>query len=248
VGINTFILTQSGGNEGLGFAVPSAILQFAYPQLRQYGHLHRGIMGIKVQSISPALAAGLNLPRDWGVIIADVFPEMPAEKVGLKIQDIILSMNGKHIDSLPIFGINLFLINPGEQVKLEVLRGSERLSFNVPVIEQKREVDRLQDMADPEDNLIKKLGAIGLEIDAKVLELVSDLRLDSGVMVVGRMFSADELENSLMAGDVIHAVNGLAISKQKDLNDALDAIKPPKPAILQIEREGKYSYLTIQME
>ncbi len=248
IGINTFILTQSGGNEGLGFAIPSAILQFAYPQLRQYGHLHRGIMGIKVQAITPAMSAGLSLSRDWGVIIADVLPNSPGEQVGLKIQDIILSMNGKHIDSLPIFGINLFMINPGEKINLEVLRGTGKLSFEVPVIEQKREVDRLQDMADPEDNLIKKLGVIVLEVDAKVLELVSDLRLASGVMVVGRMVSSDEWENDLMAGDVIHAVNGLAISSLKDLDDALDAIKPPKPAVLQIEREGKFSYLTIQME
>jgi serine protease Do len=248
VGINTFILTQSGGNEGLGFAIPSAILRFAYPQLRQYGHLHRGVMGIKVQAVTPAIAAGLSLSRDWGVIIADVLPDSPGETAGLKIQDIIISMNGKHIDSLPIFGINLFTINPGEKIKLEALRGTEKLSFEVPVIEQKREVDRLQDMADPEANLIKKLGVIGLEIDAKVLELVSDLRLDAGVMVVGRMFSSDELENNLMAGDVIHAVNGLAISGLKDLNEALDAVKSPKPTVLQIEREGKFSYLTIQME
>ena len=62
IGINTFILTQSGGNEGLGFAIPSAILQFAYPQLRQYGHLHRGVMGIKVQAVNPAMAVGLVSP------------------------------------------------------------------------------------------------------------------------------------------------------------------------------------------
>ena len=182
------------------------------------------------------------------MIIADVFPDSPGEKAGLKIQDIILSMNGKHIDSLPIFGINLFMINPGEKIKLEELRGTEKLSFEVQVIEQKREVDRLQDMAIPEDNLIKKLGVIGLEVDAKVLELVSDLRLDSGVIVVGRLVSPDELENSLMAGDVIHAVNGLAISGLKDLTEALDAIQPPKPAVIQIEREGNFSYLTIQVE
>ena len=72
VGINTYILTESGGNEGLGFAIPSAIVAFAYPQLRRYGHVHRGETGIEVQAITPGLAAGLKLPTDSGVIISDV--------------------------------------------------------------------------------------------------------------------------------------------------------------------------------
>jgi serine protease Do len=67
VGINTFILTQGGGNEGLGFAIPSAVVAFAYPQLRKYGHVHRGEIGIAVQAITPTLAAGLKLPIEWGV-------------------------------------------------------------------------------------------------------------------------------------------------------------------------------------
>src|SRR6266436_633597 len=77
VGLNTFILTQSGGNEGLGFAIPSATIAFAYPQLRRYGHVHRGETGIAVQAISPSLAAGLKLPGDWGVIVSDVAPGSP---------------------------------------------------------------------------------------------------------------------------------------------------------------------------
>lgn len=248
VGINTFILTQSGGNEGLGFAIPSAILQFAYPQLRQFGHLRRGVMGVFVQAVSPTLAAGLNLVRDWGVMISDVIPGSPAETAGLKMQDVILTMNGKHIDSLPIFGINLFLVKPGDRVKLEVLRGSEKLSFEVPVIEQKQEVEQLQEMADPEENLVKLLGVIGLDVDAKVMDLVPALRLSSGVIVVGRIFGADETDNNLTSGDVIHAVNGLAISNLQGLKDALENIKAPKPVVLQIEREGRFSYLSIQLE
>ena len=74
VGINTFILTQSGGNEGLGFAIPSGIVAVAYPQLRKFGHVHRGEIGIHVQTITPSLAAGLGLPMDQGVIISDVMP------------------------------------------------------------------------------------------------------------------------------------------------------------------------------
>ena len=74
VGINTFILSQSGGSEGLGFAIPSNIVSTIYTQLRKEGHVHRGKIGIYVQTITPALAEGLGLARDWGVLVGDVTP------------------------------------------------------------------------------------------------------------------------------------------------------------------------------
>ena len=75
VGLNTFILSESGGSQGLGFAIPSSIVASAYPQLRKYGHLHRGLLGFSMQAITPALAAGLGLPRTSGVMVSDVMPD-----------------------------------------------------------------------------------------------------------------------------------------------------------------------------
>ena len=82
VGINTFILTQSGGNEGLGFALPSGVVAVAYPQLRKFGHFHRGEIGINVQTITPNLAAALGLGKEQGVIVSDVMPGSSAESAG----------------------------------------------------------------------------------------------------------------------------------------------------------------------
>ena len=248
VGINTFLLSQSGGNEALGFAIPSAIVSFAYPQLRQYGHLHRGVIGMHVQSISLGMAAGLGLPRDWGVIIGDVLPGSPADKAGLKVQDIILTVNGRQVDNLPLFGINFFLVNPGENVKLEVLRGTEKLSFDVKVIEQHQGVDRLFDMADPENNLVRKLGIVGLNVNAEVLPLLPETRQDSGVVVVAKVATAGEAENSLVTGDIIHALNGVAIKDLESLNSALDHLKPGSYVVLQVEREARLYYVTFQLE
>jgi len=248
VGINTFIFSQSGGNEGLGFAIPSAIIGFAYPQLRQYGHLHRGVIGIQVQTITPGLAAGLSLSRDWGVVIGDVFPGSPADQAGLKIQDIILTVNGRQIDSLPLFGISFFLVNPGERVKMEVLRGTEKLSFEVTVVEHRQDVDRLFDMADPESNLVRKLGMVGLGIDAKVLSLLPNLRQESGVVVVAKTATGSGAENSLVAGDVIHSLNGATVNNLDSLTSALDRLKAGSYAVLQVERNGSMYYLTSQMD
>src|SRR5262249_43083749 len=90
MGINTFILSQSGGSEGIGFAIPSNIVKNVFEQIRKDGHVHRGQVGLRVQSLTPALASGLGLSRDTGVLVADVTPDGPAEEGGVKIGDIIL--------------------------------------------------------------------------------------------------------------------------------------------------------------
>ena len=109
VGINTFILSQGGGNEGLGFAIPSAVVAYAYPQLRKYGHVHRSETGIGVQAITPELAAALKLGSDSGVIISDVIPGSPAETAGVKVQDVITSIDGHPINNLPSVGTRLLM-------------------------------------------------------------------------------------------------------------------------------------------
>ena len=101
VGVSTFIMSQSGGNEGLGFAIPSATTRTVFRQLRQYGHLRRQEVGMSMQTITPEMAASLDLARDYGVIVSDVWPESPAEKAGLAVGDILVSVDGQPADNLP---------------------------------------------------------------------------------------------------------------------------------------------------
>src|ERR1019366_6299679 len=93
------ILTQSGGSEGIGFAIPSHIVKNVYDQLRKDGHVHRGQIGISPQNITPGLAAGLKLPEDSGVVLADVEPDGPADKAGLKVGDIVVALDGRRIEN-----------------------------------------------------------------------------------------------------------------------------------------------------
>ena len=103
-GLNTFILSESGGSQGLGFAIPSAIVASAYPQLKKYGHLHRGLIGFSMQAITPELAAALDLPRTSGVVVSDVLPDSAAEAAGLGIEDVVedgeREGGGKRADAL----------------------------------------------------------------------------------------------------------------------------------------------------
>jgi serine protease Do len=95
MGLNTFILSQSGGSEGLGFAIPSNIIRNVYQQIRQEGHVHRSEIGVYAQTITPQMAAGLQLSQDWGVLLSDVEPGGPGDIAGLQPGDIVLSLNGK---------------------------------------------------------------------------------------------------------------------------------------------------------
>ena len=95
VGINTFIVSESGGNEGVGFAVPSSIVRNVYDQIRKHGRVRRGQVGLLVQTITPTLAAALQLPEETGAVVADVVPGGPAEAAGVQVKDIVLALDGK---------------------------------------------------------------------------------------------------------------------------------------------------------
>jgi serine protease Do len=171
-------------------------------------------------------------------------PGGPAEQAGLKIQDIILSVNGKAIGNLPIFGLYMFMLHAGDRAKIEVLRGSERIPLEVPVIQRPHNVDRLADLVDPEKNLVGKLGILGIEINKNTAPLLPEVREPSGVIVAAKVAGLGGQENSLAAGDIIHGVNGTPVISLDFLRSKLDEIKPGSPVVLQIEREGELMYTT----
>ena len=248
VGINTFILSQSGGNEGLGFAIPSFLISEAIPQLQKYGHIHQGEIGMNVQTITPVIASGLSLPRDSGVIISDVHPDGPAEKSGLKVGDVILSVDGDAVDSLPILEIYLFRRVGGEHVKLTVLRGTETLTIDVPVIERPHNVDLLAGLADPAKNLVLRLGILGIPINDQVAALLPGLRYPSGVIVAAHAANVANTDIPLQVGDVIHAINNMPVSDLAGIRAALDRLTPGAAVVLQIERDQELMYLSFQLE
>jgi serine protease Do len=164
VGINTFILTQSGGIEGIGFAIPSNVVRNVYDQIRKDGHVHRGEIGASAQSITPELALGLNLKQDTGVILGDVTPDGPAGVAGLEAGDIISSFNGKPMRNARDFELALYQIPLNQTVDIEVLRGADKLSFKVKVEQRDDDPFRFLDLVKPDENRIPKLGIIGIPI------------------------------------------------------------------------------------
>ena len=144
VGINTLILSQGGGNEGLGFAAPSNIVKTVYDQLKANGRVKRGSIGAVVQSITPVLARALDLPQESGAIVADVDRDGPAGAAGLRIGDIVLTLDGKSIENGRQLDVNLYRRAAGDVAQLEVLRAGQRLALPVAVGERERRPDAVR--------------------------------------------------------------------------------------------------------
>ena len=249
VGINTFILSQGGGSEGLGFAIPARVVDFVYRALRGHGHVHRVEIGAASQEITPDLAEALQLPRRWGVIVVDVSPDGPAAAAGLQVQDIILSADDRRIETLASLSAALYLHRLDQVVKLEILRGKDRKTLYVPAIEHRDHMDELLDAVNPENSLVPRLGVLAVDLSGDLRSrLGSALRIPSGVIVVGRAADLTMPDTGLQAGDILHQINTMPIDTVETLRAAMGALKPGDPVALQVERDGGLLYVTFEVE
>jgi len=248
VGINTFILSQSGGNEGLGFAIPSDVVRNVYEQIRTEGHVHRGQIGVYVRTITPELVEGLHLPVNHGVLLEDVEPGSNADNAGLKVGDVVVSVGGKPADDVRRFALYLYGYKIGQQANVGVLRDGKVQTVAVTVAERHDDPQRFADLVTGPDNLVVRLGIVGVSIDAQVREALGDLRIPSGVLVAAHTPSSTLLGAGPQPGDIIHAVNGTPIHDLPELKRNLRKIKPGDTIVLQVEREGQLSYLVLASE
>jgi serine protease Do len=249
VGISTFILSQSGGSEGLGFAIPSNIVKNVYDQIRTHGHVHRGEIGVTAQTITPPLAKGLNLFRDWGVLVADVDPEGSAADAGIKVGDMILTVDGKPMEDARQLLVSIYEHKRGDKVELELRRGTDNLKAQVEVAEVATDPMRFAEMVTPENNLVPRLGILAIAIDKRLAAMLQDeLRLPYGLVIAGG--SAIDLGSGtgLLPGDVIYSVNGELMTSVEALKKKLDEFKAGESPVLQIQRDGKLMFVVIELE
>ena len=246
VGINTFIFTQSGGSEGIGFAIPSKTVKYIYEQIRKDGHVHRGEIGVVAQSITPELAAGLGLKQNSGVILADVNPDGPAGAAGLQPADIVLTFDGNTVENARDFELSLYRQPLNKTVDVEVLRDTEKIRAQVKVAERDDDPFRFLDLVKPEANQVPKLGIIGVAINKELGAALPETRKPYGIIVAARSGESEYSgQGGLKLGDVIYSVNNVPMATLEALRKALDALKTVDPLVLQIERDGKLLYLVL---
>jgi serine protease Do len=248
IGLNTFILTQSGGSEGLGFAIPADAVRSVYTQIRKDGHVHRGQAGIVVQTITPAMAKVLHLSQDFGAIASDVLPGGPADKAGVKQGDIILTVNGNQIREARDIQSVIYNQPLDDKLAITVKRDDKTLSFNVNVVERPDDPQRFADMVDPEKNIVPQLGILVIPVEDKIKELLPELRRGYGLVIAAESGDAPYSGESLHVGDVIYEVNQAPAVSIRAVTSTLERLKSGDPVVLEIERGGSLMYVTLELD
>ena len=246
VGINVFSLTERGREEGLGFAVPSAMVRFVYNQIRHYGFVPRPYLGVDVQGITPTLASALGLPTDSGIIVAGAARGRLAENEVLQAGDVLVSLDGTPLQNVPQLTWLLLHKRIGDRPRLEIARNASKIVLDVSLVSEPPDPEDSIATIDIEENLVAKLGIVG---SARKHGTVGPSPTASrpGVLVVARLRESDT-QAELAAGDVICSVNSVPITSVAQLRTTIENFKPGDAIALQVERKGKLIYVAFEMD
>lgn len=248
IGINTLMLSEGGGSEGLGFAIPAAIVAFDYRNLRESGHVQRVAIGLRTQNITPTLAAGLGLSRSWGAIVSDVAEEGAAQASGVQVDDVVLTIDGRPILGVPDVITALYLHPMDEVLKIDVLRGNTPMSFHVSVKVHREDISDLADLPGLQKTLVRRLNVFVTDLDSDVKPVLGDTRSGTGVVVVAQVGGANSQETGLQAGDIIRSFDRKALQSTSQFQSLVRNLRVGDPVVLQVERKGKLQYLAFEME
>ena len=234
IGINTALVTPILGNVGIGFAIPSNMVHSIAQQLVKYGKVERGVLGVVAQDITSPLANALNLKSDKGAVVTTIIPESPADKAGIKVSDIIISLDGKSIRSSEQLRNNLGMMRPGTAIKMEVSRDGKIQTLMATV------GDPLKLAKQRETPFIG-----GLQL-RDFNELESDDTLLQGVIVAGVGETSRGALAGLQPGDVITHANQKLVASVKELETVLAA--KPKQLLLQVNRNNTGLFVVIEQD
>ena len=232
MGINTAIVAPSGGNVGIGFAIPSNMVRAIMHQLIDHGEVRRGYLGLAVQGLNVELAEAFSVDRTEGVVVVEVDPESAAEESGLRAGDIITRMGQRDIQQLSDYHSQTAVMFVGDKVDLEVLREGETVRLVMAVAD-----DNLEEVS-------------GRRIDGRLAgtELqnfrnADERTLGTGVLVTDIASDSLPYQYGLRAGDILVAANGREVRNLTELRNA--ARTNQRRLSLRVYRSGRFGSITI---
>ena len=248
VGINTAIFSQSGGNMGIGFAVPSNLARSIMDQLVKTGKVVRGWLGVAIQELTPELASQFGLTDTKGVLVSDVMDDSPAKKAGFERADVITEYDGKPMDS-PTHLRNAVAQTPiGRKVPIKVIRDKKVKTIDVTIVEQPKSLGQ----AGPEDNG-ESTAPTGVLSDIDVRELNEELAArygikpsERGVVIVRVKPGSTAEEMGVREGDIVLEVNRKPINSIKSYERAVSGLAKDQAVLLLLKRKGQTIYLTLR--
>ncbi len=248
VGINTAIFSQSGGNMGIGFAVPSNMARSIMDQLVRTGKVVRGWLGVSIQELTPELAAQFGLGETKGVLVSDVMDDSPAKKAGFERADVIVEYDGKPMDS-PTHLRNAVAQTPvGKKVTIKIIRDKKPKTIELTIAEQPKSMSQSGEEEGGESG--SPAGVLS-DLDVRELndELASRYGLKSserGVVIIRVKPGSTAEEVGVREGDVILEVNRQAVTSLKAYERIVSKLPKDQAVLLLLKRQGRTLYLTLR--
>jgi serine protease Do len=243
IGINTAILAGgSGGNQGIGFAVPVNLARQVMDQIVTTGHVVRSYLGVSVQAVTPAIAKAMKLNGPEGALVSQVSPEGPAQKAGLQSGDVITEINGNPIAESNQLRMTVSMMQPGQDANLKVVRDGQTRQFTVKVEAMPGEkVERASAEPGQSDKTLQ-----GVEVDNLDAQTARTLGISpstKGVVVTNVDPSSPAAAAGLHEGDVIQEVNRLPVTNSQEFAQALK--KSDGDSLLLVNRQGNKLFLAV---
>jgi len=239
IGINTAIINFA---QGIGFAIPSKMVQEVVPQLIAKGKVSRGWLGVGIQAVTEDLASQFHLEREEGVLVNEVFEGEPAQKAGIQAGDIILSVDNAAVDTPTSLAKAVAGLTPGKPAVLKILRNGEPRQISVLLTERK-------DAADTAEAVPAKTpeSVLGLNIQGLTQEIADRLKLKDLKGVLVTKVEPDSLADrgGLKEGDVIKEINRHAIDTAEDFRKASDGLKTEEGVLVRLIREQRGLFLVL---
>jgi serine protease Do len=243
VGLNTAILSSTGGFEGIGMAVPSNMAVRVMESLMNNGRVVRGWLGVSIQDLTPAIAKGLGLEQSGGAVVGEVVPDGPSKDAGLQAGDVIVSVDGQAIENSTQLRNRIAGTKPDTRVALKVLRGNDHLDVDVKLGELPSEPGAKGKSSGLEDRL-------GFSVTTLNQQLAKQYDIDrglSGVVVTSLDQSGAAARAGLREGDLIRGVYRQPVETKEDFTTALEGTKPDEMVLLQVYRGGGGFYIAFNI-
>jgi serine protease Do len=247
IGINTAIFSRSGGNQGIGFAVPANLAHSVMESIMKSGRVSRGFIGIGLQPLSEDLAKQFKLDSTKGALVTQVEAKSPAEKAGIESGDVVLSVNDKTVDGPSELRMYVAGIAPGTKVDVKVWRDGKEKTFAVTLSERpSQNVASANEPAQSEDPDVLDgvtVGDIEPEL-RKQFDIPESVK--SGVVVTKIDADSPSAEAGIRAGDVILEIDRKAVANAKQAVDLSEKLKKEKKVLLRVATKGVSRYVVVE--
>lgn len=243
VGINTIIVTRSGGYMGLSFAIPMSVAMNVVEQLKSKGEVSRGWLGVEIQDVSRQLAESFGLKNAAGALVASVVPDSPADKAGLKVSDIIVEFDGRRVELSSDLPHLVGRSKAGSKVPVTVFRNGKSKKVMVTVGELPTEVVDASHKAPTKKSSDEHLGMVVDDLNDQLRERTG---VAEGVIVID-VKNGDAAQAGLRRGDVITLINGQSIASVADFGRAVKALKKDDMVPIRIVRQGRPIFIPLKI-